>query len=507
MLKQLQLSQERVTWLVLLTLIVIALILKLSNVFNAPVHWDTGIYLNMAVGYFERGILTPLMWRFNPEWNIVSGAGSGYGIFVIIGWTKLFGVSIQSGHLLMYLLGVLNLPIIFLLATRFYGSRPAGLWAMAFFALSGIYARIFYVRMDTLNILACSLVLLLHLEAVRRDKWWLHAAVGVALVAALEVHVLAAYFAGGIGVYHAVQHLRLMWQQRRLVLWSPAIACGLGLALAAALYFLHHIAPNPDIYLEIPRNCGICTPRSVGKELVRWAMVIGQQPLLTIFLVGLALLTAIQRRTVADQHYLLMFGGAIAALIILNPPIYVEYTGHLLPLLALGVGGLFAQGIRLDRPQFPALRLFGMALGVTAVLVLVRDTSFTFSRAFIRPTYIVDLAKEMNISEAEYVKAVTFIRDHIPTTAVIVGVETFYIDLVEYRQFISQYGIGIHGIRLRNETYYDLWQREKPQVFIGDALRDPDNQRYFTAHGGFVEVVPKLWVDQALLKDSAAEMS
>jgi hypothetical protein len=109
MIKGGQLKQERAVSIALFVMIGVALILKLINVFNAPAHWDTGLYLNIAVGYFERGILTPLMWRFNPEWNIVTGSGSGYAIFLVIGWTKLFGVTVLSGHLLMYLVGLLNL--------------------------------------------------------------------------------------------------------------------------------------------------------------------------------------------------------------------------------------------------------------------------------------------------------------------------------------------------------------------------------------------------------------
>jgi hypothetical protein len=502
MLKKRALGDEQTALVGVAILIVVALIFKLINVFNAPAHWDTGLYLNIAVGYFERGILTPLMWRYNPEWNILTGSGSGYGVFILIGWLRVFGVSVLSGHLLMYVVGLLNLPVIYLLAKRYYRNPQAGLWAMGFFALSGTFAITFYVRMDALNILACSLVLWLHLEAVRRGVWWLHALVGGALVAALEVHVLAAYYASGIGLHHAYQHVRLMQRQRRLVVYSPAVAFGLGLALATVAYYAHHIAPNPDLYFLIPNNCDICTPRSLVKEVVRWVEWIQQQPLWSLFMVGMALLTALQRRTPADQGCLLLLGGAYLGLIILNPPVFAEYTGHLLPLLSLLVGGLFAQGIRASRPQFAALRGLGLAFGVTAIVIVGRGTSFTYSRAFIRAAYITEFAKASHLSEAEYAAAVQFIRAHVPTSATVVGHETFYIDLVEYRRFLSQHGIEKHGLQYRRETYFDLWQREQPQVFIGDARLDPEVQRYITWRGGFVEVVPKLWVDQSLVNQA-----
>jgi hypothetical protein len=282
-------------------------------------------------------------------------------------------------------------------------------------------------------------------------------------------------------------------------MWSPAIACGIALTLAAIAYFAHHIAPNPDLYLLIPRHCDICTPLTPLKELERWYLWFSQQPLLSIFMVGIGVLSALQRRTAEDRDYLLLLGGAYLALLVPNPPKYEWYTGHLLPLLALGVGGLYSQGLDRRRPQFPALRLMGLALAFTAILVLVRSTSFTYARATI-PPLLIYYAKPVQITPGEYVAAIDYIRRNIPKEVTIVGRETFYIDLLEYQYFISQYGIDKQGLDFRGETYFDLWQREKPQVFIGDARVDPDIQRYITEHGGFVEVLPKLWVDKALLK-------
>jgi hypothetical protein len=494
MLTRIRSGQEGLTSVFLLSLILIALILKLFNVFNAPTHWDTGLYLNITVGYFERGILTPLMWRFNPEWNIITGSGSGYGIFIMIAWLRLFGVTVVSGHLLMYLVGLLNLPIVYVLVKRFYGSAQGALWAVGFFALTYSFADHFYLRMDALNVLTCSLILVLHLEAVRRGKWWLHMATGAALVAALEVHVLAAYYAGAIGAYHAIQHLRLMWQERSIVLWSPATAWGIGLAGAAAIYFWHHVAPNPDLYLLIPRSCNICSERGLLTELSRWWRFFSQQ---AIFLVGLSVLvlsSALVRRTAADQHLLSLLGGAHLALVVLNPPITQEYTGHLMPLYALGVGGLFAHGLSRASPLLSAVRIGGYCLYVAGLIALPPRTHFTPSRSVVTNTY--------QISPSEYAAAIHYIRTKLPPTVVIVGRENYYVDLVEsgFNGYLSHRGHELLGIRYRNEAYHDLWQRENVQAFIWEANADPDIQRYITAHGGFVEVLPKLWVDKALLE-------
>ena len=496
-----RLGDEQVATRVIFGFIGLSLLLKLINVFNAPSNWDTGIYLNIAVGYFERGILTPLMWRFNPEWNIVTGSGSGYAIFLLIGWLKIFGISVLAGHLLMYIIGLLNLPVIYLLGKRFYNSREAGLWAMGFFALSGTFALDFYVRMDAVNILMCSLILLLHLEAMRRNRWWLHCMVGIALVAALEVHILAAFYAGAIGLYHAVGYLKLVFKEKRLVLRAPAIPFGIGLGVAAVVYYLHHIAPNPAIYFLIPRNCNICTPLTPIKELERWFRWFSQQPVLAVFMVGLAIATANRRRSAMDRDYLLLLTGGYVALLVLNPPASDVYTGHFLPLLALGVGGLYAQGLERERPQLPDLRSRGIVVCVTAVMVLIFGTSFTYARAYISPL-LMYYAQVTN--PQEYQAAITYIRDHIPTSTVIVGHETYYLDLIEYHNFISLRGVGGLGVMQRHETYFDLWQREHPQVFMGDAQTDPDIQPYVALRNDFVEVVPHLWVESTLLNEATA---
>jgi hypothetical protein len=494
MLKRLNLGNERVATRIVLGFIGISLILKLINVFNAPANWDTGMYLNIAVGYFERGILTPLMWRFNPEWNIITGSGSGYAIYLIIGWVKLFGISVLSGHLLMYLLGLINLPVIYLVGKRLYDSHEAGIWVMAFFALSSTFAQDFYVRMDAVNILACSLLLLLHLEAVRRDKWWLHFIMGVALVAALEVHILAAIYAGGIGLYYAVNYLKLAFKQKRIILNAAALPFGIGLVLAAVVYYLHHIAPNPDLYFMIPRYCNLCVSLTPFKEIERWYKWFGQQPFALIMLV-LGVVFAVRRRLPTDAHYLLLLGGGYIAFLMLNPPASDVYTGHMLPLLALGIGGLF-EGLARGEVMVSELRAKGIVLAVTAIVVLLLGTYFTYARAYISPLLMYYAGIN---NPQDYRDAINYIRANIPTDTVIVGHETYYLDLLEYHNYISLRGIGELGVKQRNETYFDLWQREKPQVFMADVT-DRDVLPYVLLRGDFVQVVPNLWIARALVK-------
>ena len=498
MLNGLKVERKRWTTALLLLFIVAALVLKLVNVFNAPPHWDTNLYLSIVLGYLERGILTPLMWRFNPEWNIVPGAGAGYGVFLIIGWIKLFGFSILSGQVLMYLVGLLNVPVIYLLGKRFYSNPTAGLWAAAAFTLSGMFAQIFYVRMDAPLLLVCSLILLLHLEAVRRGQWWLHFVVGVAMVAAFEVHVLAALYAGGIGLYHAYYYLLALRQEKRLVLRSPAIAFGIGLVLTGALYYVHHVAPHPDIYFEVQRNCSICTERSVGKEFYRWIHYGQEQSAPLMLLFGFAFISACVRRTKRDRDYLLISIGALVALWAINAPVNGNFTGALLILLALGVGGLYVQGLDGKLTGIRGLNIVGVLLLVGALWARTAGTYFTPSYAY----YGIDTLRYPEnsvMSKDQYRSAIDFIRATVPTDTIILAPEPFFADLIDYKKFMSYYGGEVYGVHIRGETLFDFWQRERPQVFIGDPQPDAQLWEYMAEGSRFVELHPKVWVEKTLV--------
>jgi hypothetical protein len=472
------------------------LIVKLINAFNAPIHSDTNYYLNIGVGYFQQGILTPPMWRFNPDWNIITGSGSGYGIYLLLGWFRAFGVSALSGHVFNYLVGLATLPVLYMVAWRWFGQPIAGVGAVAAFAVSRTFMDSFYIRMDALNFLACSTILLAYLHARRRDRWGWHALVGASLVLALEIHILAALIAGGVSLAYAVEHLHIMRQRRRLLTYSPALPFGLALMACAVGYAVIHILPNPDLYFLIPRHCDICTPVSPLKEIVRLARFGNFQSWWWVIVWVGSLGVLWLRRDHASRHYFTVLLGGLLAMLALNPPDHAQYVGHLVPLFAIGIGGALA---RVDNllPVISAHRwLTFLLLSVTLILRL-KGMYLTSQGQYMGLTAIQDNEKT-SITADQYRDAMDYVRRHIPHQTVVMGLMVYYYDLFAYDRFLSYRDSEALGVWARGESMLDFWHREQPQVFIGTALDDPELLRYMQERGGFVEIRPQLWIERAL---------
>lgn len=474
----------------------VACLLKFINALNAPLHYDTNLYLNVAVNYFDHGGLTPYMWRLDPSWNLVGSGGTGYGILLLVFWTRLFGLSVTSAHMLSFLVGLVNIPLIFVLAQRWFKREAAGWWAVGFFVLSGTFAQTFYGRQEALSNLTCTILLLLHLEATERQSHRLYWLNGALFVIALEIHVLVVFYAGGIGLFYLTEYLRRVIATKRIV-YSLEISWGIGIILAALIYFMIHIAPNPNTYLEIPRHCLICTPPSVNKEIWRWIFYSNEQFLPLMLLFGTALITALVRRTRKDQHYLLVLLGAVITMWIVNPPANTFYTGQLLPLFALGVGGLYAQGLTRAAAGLRVLSVIGLIIMGSTVIGRAFVTSFSPANAY-NGMRLLEFPHNSIMPEEQYKTAIDFIRANIPTDSVILAPEPFFIDLITFRRFMSYYGGDLHGVRIRGETLLQLWQREHPQVFIGDPRADAELWRYMGDGSGFVEMSPNVWVEKSL---------
>jgi hypothetical protein len=190
--RSLPIEQRLIRWAI--PFIMLGLLIKVLLMPVEPVNWDSNYYLNIGSNYIERGELTPYMWRLGADTTIIAGSGTGYGVLLLNGWLKLFGLSLYSGYALMYLCGILSLIVLYFLARDWWQSRTAALVAVVYTALAGSFIAQFYIRMDALGILTYLLVLLLHLYAVRSERNWLHFVVGVALIVGAEIHMSPSAF-------------------------------------------------------------------------------------------------------------------------------------------------------------------------------------------------------------------------------------------------------------------------------------------------------------------------
>jgi 4-amino-4-deoxy-L-arabinose transferase-like glycosyltransferase len=410
------------------------------------------------------------MWRLNDT-GIIAGGGTGYGILLLVMWLKIFGLSVINGELFSYTAGILALLALYYTVRRWQGERAA-LFSVVFAASCGPFFVNFYVRPDSLATLCYILILWLYIVALEQKKTWLHFAVGVAVVGATEIYTFALLYAAGL----SLPYLYRIWQQKRLP--SETIAFFLGAMLAGVLYLAIHVLPNLKQYLLIPTQCtSNCLPFGPERELIRMVEFFLHYPVESILFV-LAIVGAISRKNQFSLHFLLMTLGTVLALIVLVRWPLVIYSGQLWPLMAIGVGVLLAQGIRRD--DLIVRRSTQIQFFVVILL---------FSLQIIRPSYVPVQTIPDNV--------IAYLHRYVPTQTVIMGAAATYYQLLDYPEFVSYRDGDHYGVDLRGESYLAFWEREKPQVFIGNPADDEELLRYFQ-EDNFTQVLPDLWISKEI---------
>jgi hypothetical protein len=471
-------------------LYVISLTIILSVVFRIWVssptwlHFDENYYINIAQNFADRGELTPYMWRIGDA-NIIAGSGSGYAILILTEWMRLVGESLFWGRMLMVFAGLLTAVVMYKTASIWWDSRIAGIAALLFglVSTSSFYTLIF--RMDSIGILVYSLLLWLHIYAVRKGSDWSHFFLGVGAVFALEFHVLGSLYLVGFAIYYASQSLREAISKRRILVSKAATLFVLGTVLAGVVYVIIHILPDPEAYLVVSRTCYECSERIIETEFKRLIRLLAFRPLdLIIFLV--VLLAALVRNKSEDHHFLILLMGWVATMVIIGVPPYTHYTNHGWPLLALGVAGFISKGFDYRESEFR------FSVGIILSLVLL----FSNLGLYLLKSYPYFYGYERKTTEA-----VEYIQEQIPQDAVVLArVPSFY-SLREFRNFIAYEGGEDYGVKLRGETKTDFWRRESPQViYLAEGLVNQDKAltAYMNEHE-FEHVMRDLWIAKDLM--------
>jgi 4-amino-4-deoxy-L-arabinose transferase-like glycosyltransferase len=453
--------------------LMLGLLIKILAMPLVPVNWDSNYYLNIGSNFIERGELTPYMWRLGADTTIIAGSGTGYGVLLLTFWFKIFGLSLYAGYALMYMLGVLSLIVLYGLARAWWQSPAAALVAVVFTGLTGSFIAQFYIRMDAPAVLTYLLILWLHLYAVKSNRHSLHFAVGVALILGAEVHIQILLYIAAISFYYLLEQLRFIRQQRRIFVLTPSIAYFAGALCAGVIYLLIHVVPDPQAYFIIARDCPNCQPAGLVKELQRYILYIFERsPEGLIFCIALG--AAYVRRSTADKHYFTLLIGYLLGQAIISPPVQVEYLSHLLPLIGLGVGGVFVKADETQRPITQAQLTIGI---FAASFLFLSQLAWLF----------INSANPQNTPES-----VEYVREFIADDVVVMGSPPLYHHLLDYDRFLSYDSGEQYGITLRGEDYLSFWEREQPQVFIGS----PDGDAWWTymhTHH-FQQVREDLWL-------------
>lgn len=466
-------------------LVVLGVIFKLLAIAPTWIHFDENYYLNISQNYILRGQLTPYMLRLDPDMNIIAGSGTGYGILMLTIWMQLVGNTLVNGRILMVLAGLLSALVMYFVGRKWWDSPVAGVTAAVFALVSTSPFYSLIMRMDALAMLAYSVILLMHIHAVRDNKRWLHFATGITLVMAVEVHVLSIAYIIAITVYYAIIYGRQVMSTRRIILDTGLTYYALGGLIAGVVYIAVHILPNPEAYFAIPSQCSICEPASLSKEMIRFSLFFLMR-LIEAPLLLLAIWAAIYRRRSEDIHFIVLVAAWFIALIIVAAPPLITYTYHIWPLTAIGVAGYIMRGLR-PEGIFTRQRYW---LGTALLLVMV---SFNFGlHVMERQPFEIRMA-------TEYGDPVAYIREQVPEDTTIMAHVVYFYPLQEYVNFLSYRDVSEVGVTLRGETHLEFWQREKPLVIILHPWMDGDDElEQYMDKNNFAEVLPGLMIAEEL---------
>jgi hypothetical protein len=219
---------------------------------------------------------------------------------------------------------------------------------------------------------------------------------------------------------------------------------------------------------------------------VVYVVALAWRPVEAILLL-FAVRTAIARCQPQDIHYLLLLGGCVLAMGFISPLPLPIYTSHLWVVMMLGTGVAITRGHG-KKAVMPQWRLHAVGVGAAVVL-------------FAYAGFLVFLGTRPQVEDSR----ITYIRENIPTDAVIAGNDDLYHQLIEYSNYLSngeEFGLVV-GTTIRGENGADLWERERPIAIMIDyanasSVSEPehvDSLRAYIDEHGFTEVVPGLWVD------------
>ncbi len=472
---------------VIIAIVILGVVFRIIAAAPTWLHLDENFYLSTVQNYIDRGELTPYMWRLDPDTNIIAGSGTGYGILLLTNWLKLVGESLFNGRLLMIAVSLATAGVMYAVGRKWWGSREAGIatFLFALVATSPFYTLV--MRMDAFGMLMYSIVLLLHIHAVRDNKRWLHFAVGVMVVLSAEFHILGVLYLFVFTIYYLTAYIRELIQRRRIILNTGPVYFAVGAFIVGVVYVVIHVLPNPQAYFTISSRCFQCE----NQEVMRIARFMILRPV-EFVLIFLAIGTAFLRRQPEDRHFLLLYISWLLLELLLGIPPITHYSHHSWPLLALGTTGLFMRGAQPHGVLTRTRVIFGLGLAI-------------FTLFFNLGMHLTGQHPSENRYTSQPPPVLEYVNDTIPPDTVVMAHVRWFVALQQYRNFLSYRDGDDYGIALRGESQLDFWRRWQPLVIIGNYhLEDPELQQYLDEMD-FEEVQPNLWI-AASLRDELGDL-
>ena len=149
--------------------------------------------------------------------------------------------------------------------------------------------------------------------------------------------------------------------------------------------------------------------------------------------------------------------------------------------MALAVGGAFLKGSQ-PNGVFSRERL--------AIGAVIAGCMFAVRFIWLAVEFVVP---------AKFYGDVDYVRAYVPQDTVVMSLPEVYFELLDYDRFLSYRDGERYGILLRDEDYPTFWERERPQVFVGEPKPDDDEWwAYMHAHD-FRQVRDTVWIAADLL--------
>jgi hypothetical protein len=323
----------------------------------------------------------------------------------------------------------------------------------------------------------------------------------------VEVHIDALVTAAACGVVYGWQYVTDAVGSRRPPSPAhPAVAFGLGLSVALAVYVCGNILPDPSSYytMTVRVRVDATTMYSRGtssllasfldpsilaaKEVSRYRQLTAVMHPLEIALLLTAMLSAVVRRTGTDRRMMALAAGTVvfAALLLNNAsPLYFI---HVVPVLLMPVGALFTHGIlRRDRVDLAQAGAAALVLAAIAVCAVCASTGARTLRAMDARRQVATAAP-VGLAQA---------RARVPRNCRLVADGGLYVPyMADYPHFISfretEVRVAMLYYYLQDEAAY--WRLKDPDaVFTGGALRR--GLADYLTQSRLRNVAPGLWLD------------
>ncbi|MBL8146638.1 MAG: hypothetical protein JNL34_09670 [Anaerolineae bacterium] len=331
-------SINRLLWLLLAAVLAVSFF-SAHAVPHEQGHGDEAAWTNMAETLRTSGQAYIKISGHSP---VTIPPGAGWWVAPYAVWLNVFGVSLSSGRVFIWLFYLAAVASIGWAGARLY-DRTTGLIAAILTAASPFVLTFRIIRPEIGLAAIGALLLVLYLASRKRPLWGF--AAGLLATLSLEIHAAGLAYIVALILMFASDALAALIQ-RRNPFERRQFAAIAGLALGTAIYWVTHILiqADPAAYFAFLRSSrDFLSGLPSGDVLARTVASYWERSPLELLLTGLAVIALLVRRTPSDRIILRFFAFTLAAYLLLVPEPFT-YLIILMPFMALGLASLLTWG-------------------------------------------------------------------------------------------------------------------------------------------------------------------